>query len=46
MTKFLINLSGWIQFSTSHKGTIKLKNDPKATQFSDENVIYRGQILN
>ncbi|CAD8052896.1 unnamed protein product [Paramecium sonneborni] len=46
MTKFLINLSGWIQFSTSHKGTIKLKNDPKATQFTDENIIYRGQILN
>ncbi|CAK86216.1 unnamed protein product (macronuclear) [Paramecium tetraurelia] len=46
MTKFLINLSGWIQFQSSKQGTIKLKNDPKTTQFTDVNIINRGQILN
>ncbi|CAD8061075.1 unnamed protein product [Paramecium primaurelia] len=46
MTKFLINLSGWIQFQNCKQGTIKLKNDPKTTQFTEANIIYRGQILN
>lgn len=44
---FITKLSGVIQFTIQDHitGSIKLKNDPKATSFSRKNMILRGEIL-
>lgn len=28
------------------QGTLKLKNDPKVSQFNSKNIIMRGEMLN
>lgn len=46
---FKFNLNGTIQyevFEDSTFGTIKLRQDPKATKFDDTNMIYRGEMSN
>ncbi|KAM3138601.1 Adenylate cyclase type 9 [Paramecium bursaria] len=48
MIDFKINLNGSIQFNQQTnqiQGTIKLKNDPKATQFNSNNMLFRGEVL-
>ncbi|CAD8049608.1 unnamed protein product [Paramecium sonneborni] len=44
---FITKLNGSIQFTTQETitGSIKLKNDPKATSFNQKNMIMRGEIM-
>ncbi|CAD8134023.1 unnamed protein product [Paramecium octaurelia] len=44
---FITKLNGSISFSVQESitGSIKLKNDPKATSFNKKNMIMRGEIM-